>query len=229
VCVACLAAALTFVWAFQRRLMYFPFGVVPAPDSLHLRDVDPVVLRAYRVPLALALRRLGLQVLLFDYRGYGGNPGSPSEGGLYADGRAARDYLLTRSDVAASRLVYFGESLGTAVAVALAAERPPAAVILRSPFTSMMAVGQHHYPWLPVRWLLRDRFDSSSRIRAIHAPLLVIGGDADRVVPLQLSLGLYEAANEPKTLLVLKGADHNDEALFNGADMIRAIANLLGL
>src|SRR5260370_30358617 len=94
--------------------------------------------------LAAALHRQGLQVLLVDYRGYGGNPGAPTEKGLAADSRAARAYLAGRPDVDASRIVYFGESLGTAVAVNLAVEHPPAALVLRSPFTSMADVGRHH-------------------------------------------------------------------------------------
>ena len=92
--------------------------------------------RSFRAPLAAALNRAGFSVLLFDYRGYGRNPGSPSERGLLADVRAARAYLIARDDVDAGRLLYFGESLGAAVAVPLAAEYPPAALVLRSPFTT---------------------------------------------------------------------------------------------
>jgi fermentation-respiration switch protein FrsA (DUF1100 family) len=120
--------------------------------------------RSHRRPLAAALQRHGFQVLLVDYRGYGGNPGAPSKNGLAADGRAARAYLAGRSDVDLSRLVYFGESLGTAVAVDLAVEHPPAALVPRSPFTSMADLGRYHYPFLPVRLLLRDRFSAIDQI-----------------------------------------------------------------
>jgi fermentation-respiration switch protein FrsA (DUF1100 family) len=123
--------------------------------------------------------------------------------------------------------VYFGESLGTAVAVSLAVEHPPAALILRSPFTSMADVGQHHYPFLPVRLLLRDRFASIDRIQRIRAPLLVIAGDRDRIVPIDNSRRLYDAAAAPKTLLVVPDADHNDHALLAGDEMIGAIARFL--
>src|SRR5262249_54941293 len=162
--------------------------------------------RAYRSPLAAALQRHGFQVLLFDYRGYGGNPGTPSQNGLAADARATRAYLGSRSDVDLSRLVYFGESLGTAVALDLALRQPPAALVLRSPFTSIADVGQYHYPFLPVRLLLRDRFSAIDQIRRIRVPLLVIAGGRDRIVPIDNTRRLYEAAIAPKTLLILPDA-----------------------
>ncbi len=183
--------------------------------------------RGDRAPLAAALRVHGLHVLLFDYRGYGGNPGSPSEEGLAADGRAARAYLAARPDVDASRLVYFGESLGAAVATRLASEHPPAALVLRSPFTSLPDVGRVHYPILPVRPLLRDRFDVIGRIGQVGAPLLVLAGARDRIVPVEQSRRVFKAAAEPKRLLVLPRADHNDYELLAGDEMIDAIAELL--
>ena len=183
--------------------------------------------RAYRAPLAAALHEQGLQVLLVDYRGYGGNRGTPTENGLAMDGRAARMYLAGRPDVDASRLVYFGESLGTAVAVNLATEHPPAALVLRSPFTSMTDIGRHHYPFLPVRLLLRDRFAAIDQIQRIRTPLLVIAGGSDRIVPIEYSRRLYDAAVAPKTLLVLADADHNDNELLAGNEMIQAIVRFL--
>jgi fermentation-respiration switch protein FrsA (DUF1100 family) len=183
--------------------------------------------RAHRAPLAAALQRHGLQVLLVDYRGYGGNPGTPTENGLAADSRAAHAYLAGRPDVDASRIVYFGESLGTAVAIDLAAEHPPAALVLRSPFTSIADVGRYHYPFLPVRLLLRDRFAAIDQIRRIRVPLLVIAGGRDRIVPIENSRRLYDAAVAPKTLLMLPNADHNDVELIAGDEMIRAIIHFL--
>jgi fermentation-respiration switch protein FrsA (DUF1100 family) len=183
--------------------------------------------RAHRGPLAAALRRHGLQVLLVDYRGYGGNPGSPTEHGLALDGRAAREYLAGRADVDQSRIVYFGESLGTAVAVELAVEHPPAALVLRSPFTSMADVGRHHYPFLPVRLLLRDRFAAIEHIQRIRVPLLVIAGGRDRIVPVEQSRQIYDAAAGPRTLLVLPDADHNDDELLAGDEMVLAMIAFL--
>ncbi len=183
--------------------------------------------RSYRVPLATALRDHGFQVLLFDYRGYGGNPGTPTERGLALDARAARDFLVRRSGVDASRLIYFGESLGTAVASELASEHPPAALILRSPFTSMADVGQYHYWWLPVRWLIRDRYATIDRIGKVQSPLLVIVGERDRIVPAEFSHRLYNAAKTPKTILSMPDADHNDYDLLAGEEMIEGIVTFL--
>lgn len=184
--------------------------------------------RAYRAPLAAALRRLGHAVLLFDYRGFGENSGAPTEAGLLADARAARAFLLARPDIDASRIIYFGESLGTAVAVRLAAEHPPAALILRSPFASMTEVARLHYPLLPVRWLLRDRWASIDRITQFPGPLLIIAGTRDSIVPLTHSRDLFDASpSASKQFVSVADADHNDAALVDGPHVMQAIASLL--
>jgi uncharacterized protein len=183
--------------------------------------------RSLRAELALALNRMGLSVLLFDYRGYGGNPGKPSEGGLTADARAALDWLGAQSDVDSQRIVYFGESLGAAVALGLAVERPPAALVLRSPFTSLLDVAAVHYPWLPVRRLLLDTYPSIDRIASLRAPVLVIAGDRDDIVPAALSRRLFDAAPEPKQYVQVPGVGHNDPQLLDGPQMIGAIGRFL--
>jgi fermentation-respiration switch protein FrsA (DUF1100 family) len=183
--------------------------------------------RAHRAPLALSLRRQGLQVLLVDYRGYAENPGAPSEEGITADAQAALAYLEKRPDVDRSRIVYFGESLGTAVAVRLAVEHPPAALILRSPFTSLVDVGRYHYPFLPVGLLMRDRFATIDISPRLRCPVLVIAGGRDTVVPIEFTRRLYDAIAAPKTFLELPSADHNDYELLAGEEMIRAIAKFL--
>ncbi len=183
--------------------------------------------RAMRAPLAASLATRGIATLLTDYRGYGGNGGSPSEDGLARDARAARAYLTTRRDVETARIIYFGESLGTAVALNLAIESPPAALILRSPFPSLVAVGRHHYPFLPVSLLLRDRFECMTRAARLACPLLVIAGDRDGIIPIDMSEELFAAAPGPKTFVRIAGADHNDDALLTGGEMVEAIMTFL--
>ena len=183
--------------------------------------------RSHRAPLAAALAREGFGVLLFDYRGYAGNPGTPSEDGLLADARAAVDHVRARGDVDPARIAYFGESLGAAVAVALSAERPPMALVLRSPFTSLEDMAKLHYPWLPIGPLLVERYDSIGRIPAVRVPLLVIAGAADGIVPPSHSRRLYEAANGPKRFLAVEGADHNDLNLLAGSRVIAEVASFL--
>jgi uncharacterized protein len=182
--------------------------------------------RGYRVPLAAALRSLGLNVLLTDYRGYGGNPGTPTEEGLASDARAARAYVLSRPDVDPARVVYFGESLGAAVALRLAIEHPPSALVLRSPFASLTSIGQHHYPLLPVGLLLRDRFPSIDRAPQIRCPVLIIAGTSDGIIPIDHARRLYDAITAPKRFVEID-ADHNDESLLDGEQMIQAIVRFV--
>jgi fermentation-respiration switch protein FrsA (DUF1100 family) len=180
--------------------------------------------RAARAPLARALVERGFAVMLFDYRGYGGNPGSPTERGLALDARAARQYLLTREEVDRGRLIYFGESLGAAVALELAVEYPPAAIVLRSPFASMTEIGKLHYPFMPVGLLLADRYPSIDRAPSLRSPLLVVAGNRDDIVPLGQSRALFAAtASRDKRFVVIDGAGHNDHALLAGEEMLEAI------
>jgi fermentation-respiration switch protein FrsA (DUF1100 family) len=186
--------------------------------------------RSFRAPLAAALSQRGYAVLLFDYRGYGGNRGRPSERGLLADARAARAYLESRADVDQGRVAYFGESLGAAVALAAAVEQPPAALILRSPFSSLTEIGRFHYPFLPVKLLLSDTYLSIERVTGLDCPLLVIAGESDGIVPIGQSRKLYDAAPVGrKRFLSLPGADHNDYELLAGTEMMDAIFNFLAL
>jgi hypothetical protein len=183
--------------------------------------------RSHRGPLAAQLRRAGLASLLVDYRGYGGNPGRPTQDGLLADARAAATALQRRSGLDRDRMIYFGESLGAGVATGLAAEQPPAALVLRSPFPSLVAVGRHVYPWLPVAALLRDRYPAEEWIARYDGPTLVVAGDADTIIPLQLSRRLADAAVGPVDVEVVAGAGHNDRALLDGKQLIGAIVAFL--
>lgn len=180
--------------------------------------------RAGRAGLAEELSRRGLAVLLMDYRGYGGNPGSPSEDGLAADADAAAA-ALQELGYPARRTLYFGESLGSGVVAALQARHPPAGMVLRSPFTELADVGAHHYPWLPVRALLQDRFPVVEHLVASDVPVTVIYGDRDSVVPAGLSARVADHARSLVERVVLAGADHNDPVMF-GSRVAAAVARL---
>lgn len=199
------------------------------PSSSDTTDVTVVVFngnagnRGDRVRLADSLSARGYAVMLFDYRGFGANPGRPSEEGLVADGRAVARYLESRSGVDPDRLVYLGESLGAAVAVATAEHRPPAALVLRSPFTSLPDVASVHYPFLPTSLLLWDEYPNVETIRQIATPLLVVAGSGDRTVPVQQSEEVYRASAGPKKLVIIQGADHNDARLSSGIRFVDAI------
>ena len=184
--------------------------------------------RALRAPLGRRLADEGIRTLMLDYRGYGGNPGAPTEAGLLRDARAARRWVERQDALRGMRIAYFGESLGTGVAVALAAEREPDALILRSPYSSMADVAAYHYPFLPARWLLRDRYASIERIGSLSCPVLIIAAERDSVVPAALSRRLFEAARpERRRWLLLPAADHNDYEALAGEAVIGAVVEFL--
>jgi alpha-beta hydrolase superfamily lysophospholipase len=185
--------------------------------------------RGLRAPLAAALRSAGLGVLLFDYRGYAGNPGSPSEEGLALDVRAARDFLVRDAAVHPRRLLYLGESLGAAVVTELAVEHPPAGLVLRSPFVDLPAVAAVHYPVLPVRALLRDRFPVADMVARVEVPTTVVLGTGDSVVPPDQSRAVARAAGSLHRLVEVPGADHNDRVLLDGGQLVDAVVELAGL
>lgn len=180
--------------------------------------------RVGRADFARELSRRGLAVLLMDYRGYGGNPGNPSEDGLAADADAAVE-ALRKLGYPAQRTLYFGESLGSGVVAALQARHPPAGMVLRSPFTELADVGAHHYPWLPVRALLRDRFPVVEHLATSDVPVIVIYGDRDSVVPSALSVRVADHAASLAELVVLADTDHNDPVMF-GSRVAAVVARL---
>lgn len=247
-----LVLLLALAWLLQRQLIYLPAGapgpverVLPTAEEVTLTTADGLELaawfvpagptavavfpgnaghRGHRAPLARALSDVGLSVLLIDYRGYGGNPGRPTEEGLATDAEAVADWLDARPDV--ERTIYLGESLGAAVATRLAVDRPPAALVLRSPFSSLLDVARVHYGPVP-GWLLRDRYATVERIGAVDAPVLILAVEGDEIVPLEQSRQLYAAADEPKRFVTLDAAGHNDPALFGGAEMTGAVTAFL--
>ena len=151
----------------------------------------------------------GYGMLLVEYRGYSKNPGSPNEQGLYADGRAALAFVQS-AGLSLDRVVLLGESLGSGVAVQLATEFDVGAVVLESPFTSTVDVAAGAYWFLPVRWLMKDRFESISKIGEVRAPLFMVHGERERIVPVRLGRRLFAAATNPKEALYLPRAGHND-------------------
>lgn len=151
----------------------------------------------------------GYGVLLLEYRGYGGNPGRPSEDGLYRDAGAALAFL-DQLGLERRQVVLYGESLGTGVAVWLASQETVGGLILESPYTSLPDVAQAHFPFFPVSMLMLDRFDSYSRIKSIQAPLLVMHGAHDGIVPVRYGRTLFEAATTPKTGFFPARASHHD-------------------
>jgi len=183
--------------------------------------------RSLRASLASAIATSGAAVLLFDYRGYGGNPGAPTERGLRQDALAARGFVDHLAGYESARVVYYGESLGTGVALGLASERPPDAIILRSPFPSLAEVGRIHYPLLPVRLMLRDRYEGLAWASSLRCPALVIAGGSDRVIPETLSRKVFGALAGPKQFLLVPNADHNDAELIEGPRVTAAMSEFL--
>jgi fermentation-respiration switch protein FrsA (DUF1100 family) len=160
--------------------------------------------------LDVLANKLGASVLIFDYRGYGRSAGSPSTEGILADARAARKWLAQRAGIRESQIVLMGESIGGAVVVDLAAKDGARGLILENTFTSLSDVGSYHYPWLPVKLVMRGDLDSIAKIGQYHGPLLQLHGDADSIVPFELGKRLFDVANEPKRLAAIAGGDHND-------------------
>jgi pimeloyl-ACP methyl ester carboxylesterase len=177
-----------------------------------------------RVDHARLLSSAGFDVLLFDYRGYGRSSGRPSEEGTYRDARAAREALLGQEGVEEARVLYLGESLGAAVALALAVEAPPRGLVLQSAFTSVRAMARAHYPFLPAA-LVPDAYPSLSRIGELRSPLLVLHGENDEVVPVAHGRSLFEAAPEPKALHLFPGLGHNDLVTLGGGDLAETLAS----
>ena len=174
------------------------------------------------------LHAWGYGLLLADYRGYGGNPGAPSETGLIADARSVLDWLAGQG-VPAGRVVLYGESLGSGVATALAAERSVAGVVLEAPFTSIAELAQQQYWYVPARRLVRDPFDSRARIGQVDAPILILHGELDPTVPVAHGAALAETAGPDAEIVRFPDGDHLNLWQVGAAARVRAfLARVLG-
>jgi uncharacterized protein len=244
------AALMALLYLAQRSLLYFPDTRRTHPASLGLPQAEEVTLESadgvhvivWHVPpregmpvvlyfqgnggglnlRAERFRKLtsdGTGLVALNYRGYGGSEGSPSEAGIILDAKAAYDFAAER--YGANRIVPWGESLGTGVAVALAAEKPVARLVLESPYTSVVGVAASIYWFVPVHWLVKDTFRSDERIAKVTAPVLVAHGARDTIVPIRFGERLYELIPGPKRFLRLPNADHNDHDSHGLVEMVK--------
>jgi fermentation-respiration switch protein FrsA (DUF1100 family) len=232
-------AGILLLYVFQRALLYLPQGRPISPAAVGFPEAEEIVLEtsdgerviawhvpprsgnplviyfhgnaetlAKRVDRHRALIANGIGLFALSYRGYMGSTGRPTEPGLLHDAEAA--YAFAASRHPAERIVLWGHSLGSGVAVALAARRPVAKLVLEAPFTSTVDVGQRMFPMVPVRWLMHDQFHSDERIGAVAASILILHGAGDLVVPIALGERLYELAREPKRFVRYPQGGHDD-------------------
>ncbi len=234
-------ALIAIMFLLQRSFLYFPSAdLQPLTDGMRLVETGtadgltlshwyrppaqpgaPVIVvfqgnagnLSHRVPKFIGLAGQGLGLFFVGYRGYGGNPGEPHQDGLLADGRSVLDWLAGQG-IGPERVVLYGESLGSGVAVHLAAERSVAGVVLEAPYSSVAEVAQHHYWYLPAKWLILDKWNSVAWVNQLSVPLLVVHGERDRVIPARFGKRLFAAAREPKELLLHPDAGHNDLLTF---------------
>jgi fermentation-respiration switch protein FrsA (DUF1100 family) len=247
---------LALLYVFQRSLMYFPDRArtppaaagLPHAEEVALKSADGESLIAWYVPprgskplaiyfhgnggaLNLRADRFrwlttdGFGLLGLSYRGYGGSSGKPSETGFLLDASAAYEFAAARYP--SGRIVLWGESLGTGVAVALAAERPIGGLILDAPFTSAADVGAAAFPFVPVRWFIKDSFRSDRRIARVKVPLLVLHGEKDQVVAIKYGEGLFKLANEPKQMMRFPLGGHVDLDDHGAPEAVRAFLKTL--
>lgn len=243
------AGLLTVMYVAQRALMYFPETFRTAPAEAGLPQAQEVVLdsadgarvivwhvaprdeRAVwlyfhgnggslrnRAERFRELTTAGDGLVALSYRGFAGSTGKPTEAGLIADARAAYDFTAARYPP--ERIMLWGESLGTGVAVAIAAERPVTRVVLEAPFLSTLDIAQGAYPFIPVRLLMKDQFRSDLRIAKVTAPVLILHGDRDTVVPISSGQALYKLIRSPKRFVRIPGGGHDDLSSFGIAEAV---------
>jgi fermentation-respiration switch protein FrsA (DUF1100 family) len=255
---ACYVAIVGLMYVAQRALMYFPESVRTAPDvagfpaakETLLTSADGTRLIAWLVPpqenrpvflyfhgnggsLRYRVQRFrnltadGSGLVALSYRGFGGSDGAPSEEGILADAAAA--YAFARARYPDARLIVWGESLGTGVAVAIAARNTVDAVILEAPFTSTADIASASYPFLPVSLLMKDQFHSDRRIAQVKAPILILHGRRDRIVPFAYGERLFALASEPKRLVPFASGEHENLDAHGAQAAVQDFLAALGL
>jgi fermentation-respiration switch protein FrsA (DUF1100 family) len=239
---------LTYIYLFQRNLLYHPLvnGYQEDKISFDYKEVfiqnrEGIKLKAWLHEKDLInkktiiffhgnagnlrnrnyklneLSKFNVNFLIVAYRGFSGNQGKPSEQGLYEDARSALDFLKIKG-VKEKNLILYGESLGTAVAIETAQNKDLAGIILESPFTSMVELAQKYYPFLPVKFLLKDKYETIKKLPTINSPLLVLHGRLDDIVPFAMGKKIFNKANEPKFKYFIDNDDHMiryDQELLN--------------
>ena len=247
-------ALVALMYFAQRALMYFPENIRIAPAAAGLSTAEEVVLDTadgerviawhipprqhrpvvlyfhgnggalrYRVDRFQALTAEGSGLVALSYRGYGGSTGKPSEAGLIADAQAAYAFATVRYP--ADKLIVWGESLGSGVAIALAAERPVGRLVLEAPFNSAVEIAAGAYPFIPVRWLMKDQFRSDLRIEKVTAPVLLLHGERDRVIPIASGERLYALIKSPKRFVRFPEGEHENLGTYGAMD---AAAKFIG-
>lgn len=248
VAVALYGLAVLATYFLQRRLIYFPETQRISPASVNLPDVEERTLNTpdgetvlvwygrakpgnptllyfhgnagsfeFRQERVRRYMARGIGMYMMTYRGFGGSTGTPSETSNVADARLAYDALVEEG-VAPADIIVYGESLGSGIAVQLAAEKPVGGIILDAPYTSLVDVAETVYPYLPARLLMTDRYETMRYIASVKAPLLILQGENDEVVPVSMGRAVFAAANEPKTLKLFPGAGHSDHWNFGSYD-----------
>lgn len=246
------AGAAAFMYVAQRSFLYFPDPRRTAPEAAGLPQVEereiktpdgetiiawygkakpgqPTLLYFHGNGGAIELRnerikkymRLGRGMYMMSYRGFSGSTGQPTEAHNVADAKLAYEDLL-KQGVKPADIILYGESLGTGVAIQVALEKKVSGIVLDSPYTSVAARAQQLFPWLPVSLLIKDRYDSLNYIGNFHAPLLIMHGDRDEVIPVAMGKELFAAANEPKELAIIKGGGHEDHYKFGSYERINS-------
>lgn len=241
----------SFIFFPEKSTQITPADVGLSFEDLYISTVDGVAINGWYIPhtsaeatlvwfhgnagnlghrvdhLVKLHRAVQANILMIDYREYGRSEGSVSEEGTYQDALAAYDHLIKRPDLNPGKIVAYGQSLGSAVAVELAVQRQLYGLILEAPFTSIRAMAAFHYPWIPIGGLLSTRYDSLEKIGAVTTPLLILHGDQDEIVPYEHGKKIYDAASPPKQFYTVRGAGHNDTYLTGGPGYFRAIQNFI--